>query len=84
MTAPSVLLIEMAADVLCSRHQTEGERFIRHSQSRELQTFGDGRAKKLGASGLSDDFKLGYALGMETARMYLQGNPLAVEAGVTL
>ena len=78
MTIPSVMLIEMAADSLQVRND------FRNRQLNELHAFGDVRAQSLGATGITKDFQTGYQLGLETARMYLRGNPAAVQAGVEL
>lgn len=43
-------------------------------QRRQLEEFGDARAQTLGASGISTDLKIGYALGLETARVMLAMN----------
>jgi hypothetical protein len=77
--APSVMLIEVAATQLVSLPP-----MARASQLRELQNFGEVRARSLGATGLSPDFRLGYELGLQTARMYLSMNPVAVQAGIKL
>ena len=71
MLSPAAMMIEAAADALPNVKQS-----MRDSQQRELSSFGDVRAQKLGASGLSDDFRKGYELGLQTARTVLAGSPL--------
>jgi hypothetical protein len=71
------MFIEMAMDSLKHENPTWLER-----QQRELSSFGESRAKQLGATGLSDDFRKGYELGLEVARVYLRGNFAAVQAKV--
>lgn len=79
MQSPSVMFIEMAAAML-----KDVPVFIQQSQRKELRSFGDTRAKAIGASGISDDFRVGYELGLQTARVLLMGNIKAVQAGVGL
>lgn len=71
MQIPSVMFIEAAMDTLkdLSDDQKAG-------QEKELMALGDARAKQLGASGLSDDFKIGYQLGLQTGRVMNAGSPL--------
>ena len=64
--APAAPFIEGAIDSL----KDADPRMI-ESQTKELESLGDERARKLGASGLSDDFHVGYRLGLQTARMIL-------------
>lgn len=66
MISPSVMMIEAAVDSFKSLPQ-----WLRESQQNELTSFGDDRAKQLGATGLSDDFRKGYELGLNTARTVL-------------
>jgi hypothetical protein len=77
MISPAVMFIEMAMDSLKHENPTWLER-----QQKELSSFGESRAKQLGATGLSDDFRKGYELGLEVARVYLRGNFAAVQAKV--
>lgn len=77
MLAPSAMFIESAADSLPSVPD-----FIRVSQLKELSSFGAERAKRLGASGLSDDFVLGYQLGLATARAILATSGALAVKGV--
>ena len=65
MLSPPVMMIEMAADSL-----KDVPEWLQDSQRRELYSFGPGRASKLGAT-LSDDFRIGYELGLATARTIL-------------
>lgn len=64
MISPSVMWIEAAQDMLKSLSDA-----TREGQQRELTSFGDARAQQLGASGLSDDFRKGYELGLQTMRV---------------
>jgi hypothetical protein len=57
------MMIESAVDSFKDLPQ-----WIRDSQQEELTSFGDVRAQRLGATGLSDDFRKGYELGLNTAR----------------
>lgn len=63
------MFIEMGADMLKSVPE-----WIQQSQRKELHVFGDARAQTLGASGVSNDFQIGYELGLETMRAVLRGN----------
>lgn len=76
MTSPSVMFIEMAAD----RLKTVPD-WLALSQRKELQTFGDYRAKAIGATGVSDDFIRGYELGLSTARVIISMSVAAVVGG---
>jgi hypothetical protein len=75
--SPSVMMIEMAADDLKNR-----DPLLVQSQIRELSSFGDTRAQRLGATGMSIDFAKGYELGLQTARILIRGNVNAVKAKV--
>lgn len=66
MQAPPAMNIEMAADSMKNLNE-----FVRESQMKELNSFGDARAQAIGATGLSEDFKKGYELGLQTARSVL-------------
>ena len=77
MVIPAVMFIESAADSLKSADPKMLE-----SQAAELQSFGPGRAQKLGATTLSEDFQIGYTLGLQTARMMLAGNPQLAMKGI--
>lgn len=79
MVIPSVMMIEIAIDTFQEIPQD-----MREKQLRELHTLGDIRAQEFGASGLSNDFELGYELGLQTARTMLMMNVKAVQAQVTL
>lgn len=81
MISPAVMFIETAANTLKNMDQSDP---IRSSQYHELQSFGNERAKRMGATGLSDDFMLGYTLGIETARVLLKMMPAAVQAKIEL
>jgi hypothetical protein len=82
MVIPAAMFIEMAAQALV--YGAEGDAAAIASEKKELASFGDSRAQSLGATGLSNDFQLGYLLGLETARVLLAQMPAAVKAGVTL
>lgn len=46
----------------------------REIQRKEFRTIGEARAKQYGASGLTEDFIVGYELAMATARSMLAGS----------
>lgn len=69
MLVPAAMHLEAAADMLKSVPQ-----WVRDDQQKELSCFGDARAQALGASGLSDDFRKGYELGIQTARAIIAGS----------
>ena len=77
MIAPNVEQIEGAADQLKTLTP-----FIHDAQLAELTSFGAERAKDIGASGLSDDFKCGYELGLQTARAVISGSVALMLKGV--
>ena len=77
MLSPAAMFIESAVD----NFKTVPE-WLRKSQLSELQSFGDKRAQDFGASGLSDDFKKGYELGLQTARVIIAGSAALVLKGV--
>lgn len=64
LTIPAAMFIESAADEV-----PKLEQWIRDDQQKELSSFGDARAKQLGATGLSDDFRKGYELGLQVGRV---------------
>lgn len=64
LTIPAAMFIESAADAL-----PKLEKWIRDDQQKELSSFGDVRAQRLGATGLSDDFRKGYELGLQVGRV---------------
>lgn len=72
MIVPAAMNIESAAEILISSLHDQ----VRESQQKELSSFGDERAKSLGATGLSNDFRKGFELGIETARAVLAGSAL--------
>lgn len=74
MQVPAVAFIEMAAD-----HLTQVPKGIVEDQRRELREFGNGRAREIGATGLTEDFVRGYELGLETARMLLLCAPVVTK-----
>lgn len=77
MLSPAAMQIESAADCL-----KDVSTFVRISQLKELRSFGDVRAQAIGATGLSDDFKKGYELGLQTARVVLMMSGQLVQKGV--
>jgi len=64
LTIPAAMFIESAAEAI-----PKLEPWIRADQQTELTSFGDARARQLGASGLSDDFRKGYELGLQVGRV---------------
>jgi len=70
MQAPPAGLIEQAADEIVDVKQD-----IRGAQLQELLSFGDQRAKDIGASGVSGDFIRGYELGLQTMRVMISHLP---------
>jgi len=46
----------------------------REIQRKEFTVIGDARAKEYGASGLTEDFIVGYELGLATARAIIAGS----------
>lgn len=77
MQIPAAMFIESAADSL--KTLTD---FVRKDQQKELSSFGDVRAQAIGASGLSDDFRKGYELGLQTARTVVAGSAALIIKGV--
>ena len=70
MEIPSAMMIESAAEELNDVTQPNLD-----AQRKELESaMGD----------QPDEFQAGYELGLQTARVMLQGDPKAVAAGVTL
>jgi hypothetical protein len=76
MQAPPAGLIEQAADEIVDVNQE-----IRGAQLHELLSFGDQRAKAIGASGVSGDFIRGYELGIQTMRVMISHLPPNAGAG---
>lgn len=77
MLSPAVMFIESAIDDLKNVPE-----FIAQSQIKELNSLGPARAKEAGASDLNNDFRAGYALGLQVARIILAGSPLLALANV--
>ena len=77
MQSPAVMFIEAAVDSFKDVPQ-----WLRESQQKELTSFGDARAQRLGATGLSEDFRKGYELGLDTARAILAMNPTLSMKGI--
>jgi hypothetical protein len=80
MIAPAVMFIEMAIDVM--KNPDIMPDWLRDSQRKELASLGPLRAQKAGASGLTDDFRAGYELGLATARVLLAQSAALVLKGV--
>jgi hypothetical protein len=78
MLSPSVMFIESAVDSFKDPKFDQ----LKASQQKELTSFGDYRAQQLGATGLSDDFRKGYELGLSTARVILAGSAALALKGV--
>ncbi len=79
MISPSVMLIEMAMDSMKKREQ-----WLIESETSEFNSLGPTRKQQIVEAAGGDPMLAGYLLGLETARMYLAGNPDAVQAGVEL
>jgi len=95
MFGPNAGMIEAAADTLS---QSPGRypipsAMVLAEELRELKEFGDDRAQqlslvdpetlsKVNATGLSVDFRLGYLLGLQTARMILADSGALAMKGV--
>ena len=77
MQFPAAMFIEAGADRM---KQMSGSDL--NQELLELEAFGDERARDLRASGLSKDLRIGYALGLETARVILATNPALRRAGI--
>lgn len=73
MLSPAVMFIESAIDWMKKSDYMPD--WLRQSQIKELNSLGDARAKSVGASGLTEDFRVGYELGLATARTILMGSP---------
>lgn len=78
MISPSVMFIEMGQDHLKSLPD-----WLKESQQKELTSFGDYRAREVGATGLSDDFRKGYELGLSTARAIIATSVAAMKGGAS-
>lgn len=55
---------------------------IKGGQISELASIGDSGARKAGASGLSADFKAGYTLALQVARVVIGSNTLLELKGI--
>jgi hypothetical protein len=77
MQSPAAMFIESAADSLKTV-----SKWLRESQLKELQSFGDTRAQALGATGVTPDFQKGYELGLQTARTIIAGSPAIMLKGI--
>lgn len=69
MIAPAAMFIEAAADQLKSPNAFAGHEWLLESQRKELAS---------AVPGASDEFRAGYELGVQTARVLLSGMPAAV------
>ena len=74
---PAAMFIESAADSISTLDPA-----VAADQLKELASFGDARAQKLGASGLSKDLQIGYELGLQTARAILATSMALISKGV--
>lgn len=72
MESPGVMFIEMAQDWLNELRQDPTKAWLFESQQKELTSFGDVRAQQLGASGISEDLRVGYELGLQTMRALIK------------
>jgi hypothetical protein len=79
MQSPAAMFIEAAAEGL-----KNVPAWLRESQLKELHSFGDARAQALGATGVSEDFKKGYELGLQTGRVLLATLPAAAGANIEI
>lgn len=77
MQIPAAMYIESAADSISTLTD-----FVRTDQQKELSSFGDVRAQRIGATGLSGDFRSGYQLGLQVARTMLAGSAILAMAHV--
>jgi hypothetical protein len=75
--SPGSMFIESAAGDLARLPD-----WLIRDQMKELTDFGDDRARTLGATGISADLKVGYALGLQTARSVLAGDVVLVTKGI--
>lgn len=78
MLAPAVMFIEMAQDSIKGVPT-----WLLEDQQLELSSFGDVRVKQFGASGLTSDFRSGYQLGIQTARMVLAASAVLAANKIT-
>lgn len=77
MLAPNVEQIEIAA-----RQLKDVKDFVKEAQMKELRSFGDARAQEVGASGCTTDFKKGYELGVQTARVVVAQCVKLIQRGI--
>ena len=77
MLSPAVMFIETAI-----KSPVAVPEWLIQSQLKELNSLGPTRAQQAGASGLTDDFRAGYQLGLATARVILAGSAALVLKGV--
>lgn len=93
MQVPAAAFIEMASDAVTERLKDPHIVEMIQREVEEFKGFGDGRDGRLkqfrerlelaGIVGLTPA-RVGYLLGLETARVLLQTMPVAVQAGVEL
>lgn len=69
MIAPATMFIETAIDELKSPETFAGQEWVLQAQRKELEC---------AVPNVSDDFRAGYELGVQTARVLLAGMPAAV------
>ena len=77
MEAPGVMFIEMAQDWLKELKEDPQRAWLFESQQRELTSFGEERLRQLGASGLTDDVRIAYELGLQTMRALVKTSAVA-------
>jgi hypothetical protein len=82
MESPGVMFIEMAQDWLKELKDDPQRAWLFESQQSELTSFGDVRAQQLGATGISEDFRVGYELGLQTMRALIKTNVAAQNAKI--
>jgi hypothetical protein len=77
MIVPPAEILEQTADVLPAVPKA-----VLADQLKELQSFGEERAKTVGATGLTPDFEAGYQFGVQVARQMLANSAALVLAKV--
>lgn len=80
MMSPAVMMIEIALERMVKPDYLP--EWLKESQRKELKSAGDTRVQKIGATGLSEDFVLGYELGLATARTVLAMSPALTLKGI--
>lgn len=80
MLSPAVMMIEIAIDTM--KKDDYMPQWLKESQVKELQSLGDARVQAIGATGLSNDFVVGYELGLAVARTVIAMSPPLVLNGI--